>query len=218
VGENRPSACVIRRGPSCQRDAIRHGSCVCIYCPRFTQQEGINVKRIILAAAVAVGAVLFAATPASAHEVIVVCDEATGELVWSNEFPEDGPVTVVTSNGLTVDVPAEGSVRTIHPGPGTWTATWEIPVDGVPFIQEGPIPAECVETTTTVATTTTAAPTTTVAPTTAPPTSEAASRTVAPPRTLPDTGTDLTVALVGAACVAIGALATIVTRRRASTR
>jgi LPXTG-motif cell wall-anchored protein len=41
---------------------------------------------------------------------------------------------------------------------------------------------------------------------------------VAPPRTLPDTGTDLTVALVGAACVAIGALATIVTRRRASTR
>jgi hypothetical protein len=173
------------------------------------------VKRTAVAAVVTAVVLLFTAARADAHEVTVICDEATGDLVWSNVFPVDGPLTIVTSNGLTVTLPAEGSVTTEHPGPGTWVGTWEIGE----FTAEGEIPPECVETTTT----TTVAPTTTVTPTTPPP-SEAGSNTVVPPSgssssgTLPDTGSDLTVAAVGLALVAGGVLATVVARRRAPVR
>jgi hypothetical protein len=172
------------------------------------------VKRIAVAAAVAAVALLSTAGQAAAHEVLVVCDEETGDLIWSNVPPPELETTVVTSNGLTIVIPPDGEVTTAHPGPGTWVATWtdEETVSGV-------IPPECVD-----SSTTTVAPTT--APTTAPPTSEAGSNTIAPPSStgssstgaLPETGSDLTVVAVGAALVAGGVLVTFVARRRAATR
>jgi hypothetical protein len=173
-------------------------------------QEEPIVKRPVVAAIVAAAALLVGAGRADAHEVIVVCDEATGELVWSNTYPEDGPTTAVTDNGLTVSIPAEGTVSTPHPGPGTWTATWEIG----DFVETGDLPPECVE-----ATTTTPAPTT--VPDTAPPTSEAGSNTIVPPPpstsssdTLPITGTGGAAAGVGVLLLAGGVVAIVAARRR----
>jgi hypothetical protein len=174
------------------------------------------VKRIAVAAVVTAVALLSTAGQAAAHEVVVVCDEETGDLIWSNVPPPDLETTVVTSNGLTIVIPPDGTVTTEHPGPGTWIATW---TDGETV--SGVIPPECDD-----SSTTTVAPTTTAPPTTAPPTSDAGSNTVAPPSsassssstgTLPETGSDLTVAAVGAALVAAGVLVTVVARRRAPT-
>jgi LPXTG-motif cell wall-anchored protein len=103
-----------------------------------------HLRFAVVTAGVCVAAVLFSVSPASAHTMVVVCDTATGELVWTNADAIDGDTTVVTSTGVTIDVPAGESVRTAYIGPGTWVATWG---DGVTV--EGEMPAACVDTTTT---------------------------------------------------------------------
>jgi hypothetical protein len=148
--------------------------------------------------------------------MIVVCDTTTGELVWTNVDEVDGDTTVVTSTGVTIDVPAGESVTTPYIGPGTWTATWG---DGT--VVEGEIPPACVDTTTTAATTT---PPTTAPPTTAPPTSEAGSNTVVPPTSaassgrLPSTGASGAAIAIGFLLIAAGIFATVIARRRATTQ
>jgi LPXTG-motif cell wall-anchored protein len=193
------------------------------------------VKHRLLAAIVApvvaaLAAVLLSTTAASAHEILVVCDEETGDLVWSNTTPDAVPGTVVTSNGLTVEVPATGSVTTEHPGPGTWMVTWTTGETA-----EGTLPPVCTEATTTAAPTTaaptTAAPTS-MAPGTTGPTSgggasggetEVAGVTVVPAagssgaETLPATGSDWSLAAVAGIFIAAGAAAMLVARRTART-
>lgn len=119
-----------------------------------------HLRFALVAAGVCVAAVLVSVSPASAHTIVVVCDEETGGLVWSNVPPPDLEVTIVTSNGLTVVIPPDGTTTSEYPGPGTWVGTW---TDG--FVVEGELPMSCPDTTTTTTPTTT---TPTSVPTTPP--------------------------------------------------
>jgi LPXTG-motif cell wall-anchored protein len=158
---------------------------------------------------------LFTVGEASAHTVLVVCDEETGELVWSNVPPPELEVAIVTSNGLTVTIPGGATATTEHPGPGTWVATWTDEETAT-----GDIPPECGpdETTTTTTTSTTSTTSTTTTSSTVPP---LASTIVPPPttassRTLPSTGSGRSIAAVVGGTVLFGAgmLLTIAARRR----
>jgi hypothetical protein len=199
-----------------------------------TQERELKVKHRVLAvivapAVAALAAVMFSTSAASAHEILVVCDQETGHLVWSNTTPDSVPGTVVTSNGLSVEVPAHGSVTTEHPGPGTWTVTW---TNGE--TAEGAIPPVCTEVTTTSAPTTTAAPTSTAPPTTAPTLATSppaapeagvvvAGVTAVPPaessgaETLPATGSDASIAALACVLIAAGAAALLIARRSVRT-
>jgi hypothetical protein len=167
----------------------------------------MQLRSAVVAALVCAVALLWSVSPASAHTMVVVCDEATGDLVWTNVDEGDGDTTVVTSTGVTLDIPEGESVTTSYIGPGTWVATWG---DGVTV--EGEIPPACVETTTTVAPTTTA--------TTAPPTSAESSTIVPPPTSaassgrLPSTGIGAGPVVAGLALISAGIAVTVVARRK----
>jgi hypothetical protein len=185
----------------------------------------------LVAPLVAAIALLFAVSPASAHEIVVVCDEESGDLVWSNVLTDTTPATVELSNGTTIEVPAGATVTTPHPGPGTWVATF-----GSGEVTEGVIPPSCREVTTTLAPTTIAGAMPTAPPLTgpvttgpainAPATSEAATQvapnTLAAPATtgagsdtLPVTGSGRSLAAIAGMFLVAGVLVTMVARRGA---